>query len=97
MWVTAGLLIFWCASGAAAQTPNRYVLENEKLRVEIDASNGAITRLSDKQGQIDLAAADRPGRQLPPAAVRCGEKAEDDLGPEAESSRWFPSPAAAWS
>ena len=46
------------ASGAAAQTPNRYVLENEKLRVEIDASNGTITRLSDKQGQIDLVPAD---------------------------------------
>lgn len=52
--VAAGLLFCPCPAIAAEQGP--LVLENGQLRLEADPGNGAITRIADKQGQIQLRA-----------------------------------------
>jgi hypothetical protein len=45
------------ADGAGNARPITAILENGQLRLEVDAGNGAIARIVDKQGQIHLAAA----------------------------------------
>ena len=56
--MAAGLLLCSYAANAAEQGPDPVVLDNEHLRIEIDPGNGAITRILDKQGQIQLVPAD---------------------------------------
>ena len=56
--MAAGLLLFSYSANAADQAPGSVVLDNEHLRIEIDPGNGAITRILDKQGQIQLVPVD---------------------------------------
>ena len=56
--VAAGLLCFRFPANAADQAPTPVVLDNEHVRIEVDPGNGAITRICDKQGQIQLLPAD---------------------------------------
>ncbi len=57
MAIAVGLPIFCRAASAADQGPDPIVLDNEHLRIEVDPGNGAIARISDKQGRIQLAPA----------------------------------------
>ena len=56
--MAAGLPLFSYPANAADQAPDSAVLDNEHLRIEIDPGNGAITRILDKQGQIQLVPVD---------------------------------------
>jgi len=51
--IAGGLLLCLCPARAAGENP--VVLENEQLRLEVDPGNGAIARIVDKRGQIQLA------------------------------------------
>ena len=50
----AGLLTASVPGRAAGEGPGRVVLENRQLCIEIDPANGAIARIFDKEGRIDL-------------------------------------------
>ena len=46
-----------CFLPSEAEGKDPVVLENEQLRLEVDSANGAIARIVDKQGQVNLAPA----------------------------------------
>ena len=50
--IVAGLLL--AGHAAVAADHGRLALDNQHLRIEVDPANGAIARILDKQGQIDL-------------------------------------------